>query len=742
MTTAAVDTASQPAARRPEPADLVRRLAFLAPLVALIVLQRVFFPAPLGVVVNGALFGGRIALIALGIALIYRANRIVNFAQGDLGAVPATLAVMLVVAWNWNYWIGLVAGLAAALVLGVLVESLIIRRFFTAPRLVLTVATIGLAQLLAGAGLFLPRAFGDQTFGTRLAPPFEANFEIGGTNFNANDVLTMIVVPTSLVALALFLQRSRVGVAIVGAAERADRAFALGIPVKRLHTVVWVVASVLAFLGMFLRAGSVGLPIGEVLPPTFLVQALAAAVFGRFERFTSIAAAAIGLGIVDQAMTFQAGNRPAYNDAILFGIVLAGLLLTRRSGQHTRVDTDASSTWQATREIRPIPRELRRLPEVVGARAALSIVVGAFVLTLPAWLSTSRMNLATIIVIFGIVAASLVVLTGWAGQVSLGHMAFVGVGAAVGGALTDRQGWDLALAGLVAGLAGAAAAVVVGYPALRRRGLTLAVSTLAFGLFVSQYMLDSTIFGDWLPGRRIDRGAILGIELTSETAMFYASLAVLGLALAMVVGLRRSRTGRVLIAIRENERAARAYGVNATRTQLAALAFSGFLAAVAGALYVHQQTGLSTDPYLPQRSLELFTMVVIGGLGSLPGALLGATYVHSVDFFLPNQWQFLATGVGLLFVLLIFPSGLGGVLADVRDGALRRVARRRGLVVPSLVADVRVEEAEAGPVVDEPPVEDVLLAAGEKAEAAEQAEGEGPGETGAEAETPVRGVRA
>ena len=719
MTTAAVDSTTKPG-RRFELAEVTRRLAFLAPLAALVVLQRVVFPAPLGVVVNGALFGSRIALIALGIALIYRANRIINFAQGDLGAVPATLAVMLVVAWNWNYWIGLVAGLAAALVLGVLVETLIIRRFFSAPRLVLTVATIGLAQLLAGAGLFLPRAFGNQSFGTRLAPPFEANFEIGGTNFNANDVLTMIVVPACLLALALFLQRSRVGVAIVGAAERADRAFTLGIPVKRLHTVVWVVASVLAFLGMFLRAGAVGLPIGEVLPPTFLVQALAAAVFGRFERFTTIAAAAIGLGIVDQAMTFQPGNRPAYNDAVLFGIVLAGLLLARRSRTAARVDTDASATWQATREIRPVPRELRRLPEVVGTRVALAIVVGAFVLTLPAWLSTSRINLATIIVIFGIVAASLVVLTGWAGQVSLGQMAFVGVGAAVGGALTDHRGWDLAIAGLVAGLMGAVAAVVVGYPALRRGGLTLAVSTLAFGLFVSQFVLNRTIFSDWLPGRRIDRGTILGIELTSETAMFYASLAVLALALAMVVGLRRSRTGRVLIAIRENERAARAYGVNATRTQLAAFAFSGFLAAVAGALYVHQQTGLSIDPYLPQRSLELFTMVVIGGLGSLPGALLGATYVFSIDFFLPNRWQFLATGVGLLLVLLIFPSGLGGVLADVRDGALRRVAKRRGLIVPSLLADVRVDEAAPTPAADEPPVEEVLLAAGEKAEQAEQ----------------------
>jgi branched-chain amino acid transport system permease protein len=718
MTAAAIDRT-----RQWDLAALWRRVAFLAPLAALLVLQQVVFPAPKGIVLNGALVGGRIALIALGIALVYRANRIVNFAQGDLGALPATLGVMLVVAWGWSYWFGLIVGLAAAVVLGVLVEGLIVRRFFNAPRLVLTVATIGLSQLLAGAGLFLPRAFGDTSFGTRLPQPFEASWVFGGVTFNANDIFTMIVVPVCLLGLALFLQRSIIGIAIVGAAERTDRAFTLGIPVKRLHTVVWVVASVLAFLAMFLRAGAVGLPIGQVLAPTFLVQALAAAVFGRFERFTTIAAAAIGLGIVDQAMTFQAGNRPAYNDAVLFGIVLVGLLVTRRGTSTGRVDSDASATWQATREIRPVPREMRRLPEVVWGRAALWLVIGAFVLTLPAWLSTSRLNLATIIVIFGIVAASLVVLTGWAGQVSLGHMAFVGVGAAVGGALTDHRGWDLALAGLVAGLVGGVAAVVVGYPALRRRGLTLAVSTLAFGLFVSSYVLNRTVFGDWLPGRRIDRGTLLGIELASETAMFYATLAVLALALLMVVGLRRSRTGRVLIAIRENEKAARAYGVNSTRTSLAAIALSGFLAAVAGALYVHQQTGLSAEPYLPQRSLELFTMVVIGGLGSLPGALLGATYVNGVDFFLPIEWQFLATGVGLLLVLLVFPSGFGGVLADLRDGALRKIAARRGLVVPSLLADVRVEDE----VVDEPPPETVLVAAAEIAELAEAGVGAGAG---------------
>jgi branched-chain amino acid transport system permease protein len=171
-----------------------------------------------------------------------------------------------------------------------------------------------------------------------------------------------------------------------------------------------------------------------------------------------------------------------------------------------------------------------------------------------------------------------------------------------------------------------------------------------------------------------------------------------------VSGLRRTRTGRVLVAIRENERAVQAYGVNVMRTRLAAFALSGFLAALAGALFVHRESSFGADTYLPQRSLELFSMVVIGGLGSLPGALLGAAYVQGADHFLPVEWRFLASGTGLLLVLLIFPAGLGSALMELRDAALRWVARRRKLVVPSLLGDIRVEGNGAAPRV-EPKVE-------------------------------------
>ena len=683
--------------------ELTSVLAVLVPVVALFFAVRVWpWPAPTGVLLDGALAGGRIALVALGIALIYRANRVINFAQGDLGTVPTTLVVMLIISTGVNYFVAVAAGLAAAVVLGVVVETLIIRRFFEAPRLILTVATIGLSQVLVGAALYLPEAFDETALQqSRLEAPFTIRFELAGTIFNANDVIAMVVIPVAFIALTLWLRRSTTGIAVRAGAERADRAATLGIPVRRLHTIVWVIATVLAFVGMFLRAGAVGLPIGSVLGPVFLLQALAAVVIGRMDRFTTIAAAAIGLGILDRSMTFQPGNDPAFNYVALFVVVLVALLVVRRPSA-ARVAEGQVSTWQAIREVRPIPRELAGLWEVRAGRLTAMAAVAGFLVALPMWMSESHTNLATVIVIFGIIGLSLVVLTGWGGQVSLGQMGFVGVGAAVGGAVTNRWGWDLSIAVLVAGVAGAAVAVVVGYPALRRRGLTLAVSTLAFALFVWAYVLNREFFDESLPEFRIDRPDLFGVvDITTETRFYYLSLGALLLAIAVVVGLRRTRTGRALIAIRENERAARAYGINATRTSIAGFAVSGFLAAFAGALFVHQQTGLIATLYAPEESLQVFSMAVIGGLGSIPGALLGAAYVRSVDFYLPLRWQFLATGAGLLAILMILPSGLGSLLYDARDWLLRKVANRRGLLVPSLVADRRVEEFE----IPEPVVE-------------------------------------
>jgi branched-chain amino acid transport system permease protein len=171
--------------------------------------------------------------------------------------------------------------------------------------------------------------------------------------------------------------------------------------------------------------------------------------------------------------------------------------------------------------------------------------------------------------------------------------------------------------------------------------------------------------------------------------------------------------GRAIIAVRDNEANAEAAGINSTRVKLAAFAISGGLAGFAGGLYVINQQGLFSDAFGADVSLRLFSMVVIGGLGSLPGAVLGAVYVRGAEFFLPPQYELLASGFGILLLLMFLPEGLGGLMYRGRDAYLRMVARRRGLIVPSLLADQRVEEdAPAAPPAmiddhgDEPPPND------------------------------------
>jgi branched-chain amino acid transport system permease protein len=689
----------------PRPVRARPVLIWAAATVAFLLLVQVLWGPPAGIVVQGAILGGLSALLALGLALVYRAHRILNFAQGDLGAAPASLAVLLVVTSGASWLAAFAAGIATAVVLGAVVEVVVIRRFFRSPRLVLTVATIGLAQVLAGLGLLLPGWFGVAFPPQSFPAPFDLSFTVSPLTFGGNDVVALIVIPLAFVGLALFL-RTRLGLAVRACSDDVDRAALVGIPVRRVHTVVWVIASVLAFLAVFLRAGIVGLSLGTVLGPSLLLPALAAAVIGRMDRLPTIAAAAVAMGVIEQSVLWG-WNEPSDVYPVLFVVVVVAVWLTPAgAGLRTRLEP---STWRAVREPRPIPPVLAKLPEVRVTRVLLVTTVVVALALVPAVFTESDTNLAAVALVYGIIALSLVVLTGWAGEISLGQMAFVAVGAAVGGSLTARLGWDLALGLLGAGLAGAALAALIGLPVLRRRGLTLAVITLAFGLATTSWLLSPRIFGegarfDWLPPARVERPDLFGfVDVRSEGRFYLLCFVALALVVVAVVGLRRSRTGRALVAIRENDRAASAFGVNPRTTTLQAFAVSGFLAAFAGALFVHQQNGLQLDSYSAGESLVVFTMVVIGGLGSVPGALLGALFVRGVTWWLPVEWQILATGAGMLVVLLVFRGGLGAALADVRDALLRRVARRRDLSVPALTG-VNEPPADDGDTADPPPL--------------------------------------
>jgi branched-chain amino acid transport system permease protein len=165
------------------------------------------------------------------------------------------------------------------------------------------------------------------------------------------------------------------------------------------------------------------------------------------------------------------------------------------------------------------------------------------------------------------------------------------------------------------------------------------------------------------------------------------------LVLLSVRSFKNSRAGRVLIASRDNSRAAQSFGVSVITARLWAFAMSGFIAALAGGLFAFQQNGLSRTFFAPEQSFVVFTLVVVGGLGSVSGALLGAVYYTTVSYLVKSQLGVLfVQGSGLLVILLLLPGGFGGALYDIRDALLRWIADRRGIVVASMVADRRVEE--------------------------------------------------
>jgi branched-chain amino acid transport system permease protein len=667
--------ASRWRAPRGEPLEVARRVATqLAIPLALLALQLVFFGMPLGAWIRGVVIGLLTALLAIGMALVYRANRVINFAQADLGFVPTTLVIGLVAFSGWPYFAALGLGLLAALLLGVIVEMAVIRRFSRSPRLVLTVATLGLGQLLLFLAILVPRLWDENLTAVIVDPPMDWRWEIGTFVLNASDLIAMVIAPIAMVAVALFLGRTRLGVAVRAAAERGDRAAMLGIPVTWLSTIVWSLAAALSFLALFLRADILSIPLGSALSLTTLVQALAALVIGRLSHLPTVAFTAVALGVLDYGVQWNASS-PLLVQPIIGAAVLVALLLQRRSS--SRADNDTTASWSATEEVRPLLPSEARLPLVRAARVTFAVLIVVGLVAIPVLLRVDQVIKATAVVVFAIIGVSLVVLTGWAGQISLGQVAFVGVGAAVSAKCTVTWNVDITLALLAGGAAGALAALVVGLPALRLRGLYLAVTTLAFSMSVTAWLLNDRFF-DWVPTQRVERLPLFGRIDIADTDRFYMfSLAVMGLVVVAVRGMRRSRTGRAIIALRENERAAQSYSISATRVKLTAFVISGAIAGVAGGLFVHLSQSFDLRSYGAEDSITVFIAGVVGGLGSITGAVLGAIYLKGGEWFITDaDWRVLTSGAGVLLVLLILPGGLGGLINTLREKYVRWCVER------------------------------------------------------------------
>src|SRR4051812_38873129 len=519
--------------------------------------------------VNGLALGALYGIIGVALVLIYRTTRVINFAAGALGAVPAITALLMVTNKGVSYVVALPISAVGGFLIGGLTDLWVMRRFSRSPRLIVTVVTIGVAQSFAALGFFIPVWFGAKaTQVPRVVTPWSDiawRSSRGQPILTGDQIFAFVVVLALTVALSVFLKRSRMGIALRASAENADRAALLGIPVRRVATLAWALAGLLSGLAIFAQAPLIGVPGDATLGFDALLYGLAAAVVARMDRFGVALGAGAGIGLIIFSSVSRTGSNN-FASALMLAIILVALLAQR--GSLSRAHDTGVSTWQSVKAFRPIPTELRNVPEVVAGRFVLYGLLLVVAIGAPFVVGETNMPKLETLPLFGIVAVSLVVLTGWAGQISLGQFGLVGIGAAAAGGLAANHNIDFFVAVAIGIGAGALTAVIVGLPAVRIQGLYLAVTTLAFGYAMQNYILNKNY---WIGRHLLPKGqsasllrpVLYGrIDLENDRNFYFAGLVFFGLAVAAALAFRRHHSGRVLIAMRDNQRASSSYAIN------------------------------------------------------------------------------------------------------------------------------------------------------------------------------------
>jgi ABC-type branched-subunit amino acid transport system ATPase component/branched-subunit amino acid ABC-type transport system permease component len=644
--------------------------------------------------VLGLLNGLTVGLLAVGLVLVYKSNRFINLAHAQMGTLSALLLAKWVLDWGWNWWVAFGLAVAVGLATGLFVERFLVRRLRrrTTSPVALLLLSIGVSQLLL-ALTYIPSLGPNQDHSGLFPQPFESHLRIGHVVLTGMSVLTMVLVPVVVLALAAFLRYSLLGKQIRAAANNRDAARLCGVSVSRVSAVTWGLAGSLAAVSAVLAAPSQPSFDVAAFGPYLLMFTLGAAALGAFVSLPAALGGGLLLGVVGQAVSAQTSDA-SKGELAVFATILLIVLVRGRA-----ISAVFALSGAATQE-----RPLTRVPEVLRASplvryhrwwlATAALFVALVVPELPYFHTQGHRFLLVLVLVYALVGVALTMLIGWGGQVSLGHFAVVGLGAYVTAQLA-AHGWSLPAMLLVAGAIGAAVMVVVGLPALRVRGLTLAVTTLGLAvissdwLFHQPWLASADPFGVAVKPARLASG--LGTP-RSQLSIYLVALVVLASVVAATVALRHSAPGRLVIAVRDNERAAAAFGVTPATVKVAILAVSGFVAAMAGVVWAQAWGVASPSQFGADVSVAVLAIPVIGGLGSVGGAVAAAVLLYAGTFFIGPVmspvfgsygqnlgFQLFLAGVLLVGVLLRFPTGLAGISQFWWQSFLDRRADRVGL---------------------------------------------------------------
>ncbi|MCZ7531584.1 MAG: ATP-binding cassette domain-containing protein [Acidimicrobiia bacterium] len=627
----------------------------------------------------GAVYG----LAALGIVLTYRGSGVVNFAQGAVGMVCAFVFYNARDSGTAT-WIAWAEALALGALIGALTHVLIMRPLRRAPALSRLIATLGLLTVLFGFG---QSRWGDlPKIVTKLVPAdgvtLWSDVSIGRDRL----IILGIGVALTIVLTAVY-RWTTFGLATQAVAENRRATSAQGISPDVVATANWALGGVLAALAAILIVNLSGLDVASLT--LLVVPALAAALVGSFRSFGLTLAGGLLIGILESEVAYTQirfdVTLDGWSRSIPF-LVIVIVLVVRGRALPLRGEGVEKPPEIGTGRIRP---------EILLPVVAVAAAIIAF------FLSTTLVEAVTTTLALGIIILSLVVVTGYTGQLSLAQFALAGMGAWMGARAIANWDVPFELAILIGVLGAVPIGILVGLPALRTRGVNLAVATLGLALVIESLVFRNLDRTGGVTGTTIGSVRLFGVDFnTFDHPERYALLTLaffVGCAL-LVANLRRGRAGRRLVAVRSNERAATALGISVFRAKLYAFGLSAALAAVGGVLIGFRRPNVTFFPtFSVFQSIFVVIYAVIGGIGFIIGAVIGAAVApgNFVVKFLGGSFDNERTvqivlGVALIVVLVLIPNGIASIrlsklpIARVRLWAVRRRRSRPVETLPDV----------------------------------------------------------
>jgi ABC-type branched-subunit amino acid transport system ATPase component/branched-subunit amino acid ABC-type transport system permease component len=633
--------------------------------------------------------GALYSLASQGLIVIYRGSGVLNFALGAMGMIGVYLQWELHVEQGWPFIPSMIAGVACSAIVGALTYLLIMRPLRRVSSLVRVIATLGVLTTLQALAVL--------RFGTipKFVPselPTNVWTISGNIVISADRVILLGIAAVLTAALWVLYRYSRFGIATSAVAENERVASTLGWSPDRVATINWALGSAIAGFAAILIAPIVTLQV--TVMTSIILAATAAALVAGFRSFPLALIAGIGIGIAQTELNRYV-SQPGFGESVPFIVIVAVLVLRGQA----------------------IPLRdhlLQRLPSVGTGRLRPLVLIPVVAIggLIISQLNPSWTEAVTITVSYGIVLLSVVVLTGYAGQLSLAQFAIAGFGAFVAGRLVATTGMSFVPALLI----GVAATVPVGalfaLPAVRTRGINLAIVTLGLGVAIELMIFRNPAYTGNFKGTQVGEPSLFGMNIESfshPTRYALFALALFLICVLVVGNVRRGASGRRLIAVRTNERAAAALGIGVPAAKLYAFALSAGIAALGGIVLAFRLETIDFTTFTSFTSILLVGLALIGGLGYLFGALLGATLAAGAfgqqlldEVFGASVGKYigLISGLSIIALVLMNPDGIARAQIDQIGWVRGKLAAR----IPWLGPKQRPREPlpAAGPVAVDP----------------------------------------